>query len=291
MIRLIKSVLRKIGNNLFSIETRDERLDLIHQQNQVQIVQTFKSAIANGNVPIIEEVGFKLFSQFEEDGILLYLFTILGSKTKIFVDIGANDALNSNCANLAINWGWHGLFIEGDDSILDKGRQFYRNDIRTALHPPIFKQGLVNAENINNIIESEGLGGEIDLLNIDIDGNDFWVWKAIEVIDPRVVIIETHVEFGDRSIVVPYDPDYVYPGKHAQYHGASPKAMIKLGEEKGYRLVATNRLGFNFIFVKESEGHADILPSIAVERILAIPRNLERKMLVKEIEDWDYINY
>lgn len=291
MKTLIKSIFKKVGNWMINIPEQDERLQLVHQEHQVQLVQTFKAGIASGNVPAIDEVGFKLFSQFEEDGILLYLFTVIGSKSKRFVDVGANDGLNSNCANLAINWGWHGLLLEGDASLLEKGKLFYNADLRTCLYPPIFKQAMVGAENINDLIKSGGFQGEIDLLSIDIDGNDFWVWKAIEVVDPRVVVIETHVEFGERPVVVPYDPDYVYPGKHPQYHGASPKSMIKLGSEKGYRLVATNRLGFNFIFIKESEGKEDILPTLKVEDILAIPRNVERRKLTSEIEGWDYIAY
>ena len=153
--------------------------------------------------------------------------------------------------------------------------------------PPLFACEYVKAENINQIISRHGIQGEIDLLSIDIDGNDYWVWKAIECVQPRIVIIETHIEFGHNNIVVPYDPDYCYPGKHPQYHGASPLAMINLGKTKGYRLVGTNNYGFNFIFVRQGEGDK-LVPEISLDQALAHPRNLERARLFEEIKDWKY---
>ncbi|MBK9103017.1 MAG: hypothetical protein IPL92_00175 [Saprospiraceae bacterium] len=76
-------------------------------------------------------------------------------------------------------------------------------------------------ENINSIVESTGYAGEVDVLSIDIDGNDYWIWDALTVVRPRIVIIETHIIYGDKDIIVPYDPQYVFPGRHPQYHGAS----------------------------------------------------------------------
>ena len=108
------------------------------------------------------------------------------------------------------------------------------------------------------------------------------------MINPQVVIIETHVEFGMNNIVVPYDPNYVYPGKHPDYHGASPIAMEKLGRKKGYRLVGANELGFNFIFVREDLVKS-LIPSKEVEDVLKHPSVKECYEKFKPIEDWDYI--
>jgi hypothetical protein len=138
------------------------------------------------------------------------------------------------------------------------------------------------------IIEEHGLAGEVDLVSIDLDGNDYWIWDALTVIQPRVVIIETHIEFGLRSIVVPYDKDYFFPGKHPDYHGASPVAMAKLANVKGYRLVGANLYGFNTIYVRRGIGE-DLLPEVTVESILAHPRNKERSILFEPIKDWQYI--
>ncbi|MEM3443286.1 MAG: hypothetical protein QXP04_00160 [Candidatus Nanoarchaeia archaeon] len=106
--------------------------------------------------------------------------------------------------------------------------------------------------------------------------------------EPRVVIIETHIEFGMNPIVVPYDKDYVCPGKHPDYHGASPVAMEKLAKKKGYRLIGANRYGFNTIYMKNGIGE-DIFPAVSVESILQHPRNAERQKLFEPIKDWEYI--
>jgi hypothetical protein len=124
------------------------------------------------------------------------------------------------------------------------------------------------------------------LLSIDIDGNDYWIWDALTQVEPQVVIIETHNEFGMRNIVVPYDPDYYYPGKHPVYHGASPVAMCKLAERKGYRLVGANELGFNFIFVKN--GLAAEIPAVSIESLLTHPSVRESYAKFEEIKDWKY---
>jgi len=101
-------------------------------------------------------------------------------------------------------------------------------------------------------------------------------------------MIETHIEFAYNNIVVPYNPDYAYPGKHPDYFGASPVAMINLAKRKGYRLVGSNRYGFNTIYIREDEG-VGLLPTLTCEQILAHPRNEERFKLFEPIKDWDYV--
>ena len=124
-------------------------------------------------------------------------------------------------------------------------------------------------------------------MSMDIDGNDYWIWDAISVTVSKVVIIETHIEFGLNNIVVPYDKDYVYPpASHPEYHGASPIAMERLARRKGYRLVGANRYGLNSIYVRD--GLAPMLPSVSVESILSHPRNKERATLFEPIKDWKY---
>ena len=121
-----------------------------------------------------------------------------------------------------------------------------------------------------------------------IRDSDYWIWKALEVVQPQVVIIETHVEFGMENIIVPYDPNYVYPGKHPDYHGASPVAMAKLGKQKGYRLVGANELGFNFIFVRNDLA-MEVLPEKSVEEVLWHPSVKECHAKFEAIKDWKYM--
>jgi hypothetical protein len=256
---------------------------------QRNLIATWRQCFAAGAVLPLSEVGFRVFSQFEEDGILLYVLTLIGSENRIFVDLGSADGVNSNCANLAINHGWTGLFIDGDEDNIQTGRNYYSKHPHTWACPPEFVSAMICRENINELIRDAQFDGEVDLLSIDIDGNDYWVWDAIECITPRVVIIETHVEFGMHSIVVPYDREYVYPGKHPQYHGASPVAMAKLAKKKGYRLIGANNYGFNTIYVRHGIAEK-VFPEVSVESVLRHPRNAKRYELFDVIKDWPYVN-
>lgn len=249
----------------------------------------YQGLALNKKPPPLKETGFRIYSQFEEDGILLFLFAVLGTRNKAFVDIGAGDGVvNSNCANLAINFGWHGLFIEKSLEWVQQGIRFYGKHPDTFLYPPKFVCAQVTRENVNSLIQEAGLEGEVDLLSIDIDGNDYWIWEALDCIQPRVVIIETHVEFGAKSIVVPYDPNYSYPGTHQDYHGASPIAMAKLAKRKGYRLVGGIQYGFNTIYVQEGL-QEDLIPEVTIESILQHPRMKERKGVFEAIKDMPYL--
>lgn len=172
-----------------------------------------------------------------------------------------------------------------------KRQKYYASNPDTWAYPPTFVQAFIQRENINELIRDNGFAAVagVDLMTIDIDGNDYWVWEALTVVEPRVVVIETHIEFGMNSIVVPYDKDYMYPGKHPDYHGASPVAMEKLARKKGYRLVGANNYGFNTIYVRNGVGE-DILPAVSVESILQHPRNQERQKRFEPIKDWEYIH-
>lgn len=252
------------------------------------LYHTYRSLIVTGNSPTLQETGYRVFSQFEEDGKLLFIFAALGIASGTFVDIGAADGINSNCANLALNFGWQGVFIEGDAARVQRGEKFYRTHPDTWAYPPQFVNAMITRENINEILRAAKVPQDVDLMSIDIDGNDYWVWDAIDCITPKVVIIETHVEFGARSIVVPYDRNYVYPGKHPDYHGASPAAMVKLAHKKGYRLVGSNDYGFNTIYVRQGLAE-ETLAEVSVENVLAHPRNQERATLFEPIKDWEYL--
>ncbi len=204
------------------------------------------------------------------------------------IEIGADDGVNSNCANWYFHFGFSGLFLDGNPKSIARGEKFYRTHPVPWDFPPKFICSKVTRENINQLVSQAGLKGEISLLSIDIDGNDYWVWDALEVVRPNVVIIETHNEFGMEDIVVPYDPEYFYPGKHPVYHGASPVAMVNLARHKGYRLVGANYYGTNFIFVKNGLGET-LIPEVSVDSVLAHPSVKESYKLFEPVKDWEYI--
>ena len=134
--------------------------------------------------------------------------------------------------------------------------------------PPAVVSSWLTADNVNDLIAAND-ATDADLLLIDVDGIDYWLWKAIDI-RPRVVVIEYQDILGpQRSVVVPYDPAFSV-GSHEvnasenNYVGASLRALVKLGADKGYRLVACNNLGFNAFFVREDLAR-DSLPELAVE--------------------------
>ncbi|WP_156027087.1 hypothetical protein [Sporocytophaga myxococcoides] len=281
-------MIRNFLKDKFLITKIRNRFNPSVQISQRQLFHYYQDRISKRENVKIADTGFRVFSQFEEDGKLLFLFSAIGMDNKVFVEIGSDDGVNSNSANLYFNFGWHGLFIDGNPKSIKRGRKFYDKYPHPWFYKPKFVCSKVNRENVNKLIEDAGFKGEIGLLSIDVDGNDYWIWDAISVVSPKVVIIETHVEFGLNNIVVPYDPDYSYPGKHPVYHGASPVAMTNLAKRKGYRLVGANELGFNFIFVKN--GIADeSIPEVSVESVLSHPSVAECYKDFEPIKDWKYL--
>jgi hypothetical protein len=288
--RLAERVLASIEYRVAARVRLDAKSSPAAKAAQRQLFHRYRELVLAGSPPPLAETGFRCFSQFEEDGKLLFIFAALGVTRGTFVDVGAGDGIMSNCANLAVNFGWRGLFIDGSAENVARGKTFYREHRDTSTDPPRFIEARVTRENINDLVRGEGFEGDIDLLSIDIDGNDFWVWEALECVAPKVVIVETHVEFGDRSIVVPYDPDYSYPGRHPFYHGASPVAMTKPAASKGYRLVGANSYGFNLIYLRRGLAE-EAVPEVEVRSVTDHPRNAERAAGFEEIKDWEYIEY
>jgi hypothetical protein len=258
------------------------------QVAQRHLFNYYGDLVRQGRVPALKDTGYSVFTQFEEDGMLVFLFAVLGTTDKTFIEIGSDDGVNSNGANLVLNFGWHGLFIDGNKRSVRRGRHFYSKYPTHWAYPPQFVCAKVTRENINRVIDEAGFAGEVDLLCIDIDGNDYWIWDALDVVRPRVVMIETHVEFGYRNIVVPYDPEYFYPGKHKHYHGASPIAMNRLANRKGYRLVGANAYGFNMIYVRNDLA-PELLPEVTVESVLQHPATIESFDLFHEVKDFPYV--
>lgn len=239
-------------------------------------------------LPKFNETGFKVFSQFEEDGLLHFIFSLLGEGSKKCVEIGANDGINSNCANLVYHFGWSALFLEGSQTCIDRGKRFYKKRPTPYHTKPIYEKAIIQRENINQLLEKHGFVGEIDLLSIDIDGNDYWVWDGLTVAQPKVVIIETHTEFGLNDIVVPYDKNYMFPGKHPVYHGASVVAMHKLAERKGYRLIGANDLGFNQIYIRKDLLLNEIA-SVSPESTLWHQNAKDAVKSFEAVKDWDFL--
>lgn len=204
--------------------------------------------------PEVNNYEFKISSQHGEDGILLYLFSKIGVTNRCFVEFGVGDGKECNTANLAINFGWHGLLMEASEKKVAIAKKYYRNVLGNRYDRVKVIQCFVTVDNINDILVENHILENIDLLSIDIDSNDYWVWKAISVIKPRVVVIEYNASFGDdKSLTIKYDPNFrksdTFP--FGLYHGASLAALTKLANSKGYILVGCNSHGVNAFFVRK----------------------------------------
>jgi hypothetical protein len=243
-----------------------------------QLFLAYRSAVHEGRpLPPLREAGLRVFSEVDEDGILLYLLAVVGVGRGRFVDIGAGDGVTaSNCANLALNLGFHGLFVDGNPDGIEAATRFYASHPDTKAYPPKSAHAFVTRENVNDVIRGAGFDGEIDVLSIDIDGNDYWIWEAITCVQPQIVVIETHVEYLLDDVCAPYRADFDWR-RHArsdQVFGASPAAMRRLGEQLGYRLVGGNRFGFNAFFLR-GDLDAEVVPTVGVEDLLRHDRNRE----------------
>ena len=197
---------------------------------------------------------FKLFSQNEEDGIIHAIFDKIGGGSRRFVEIGAGTN-GGNSGFLASECGWSGMMLEASS------RRAGRLKMRFEPRGVACVADWAARENINDLIRENGCEGEIDLLSIDIDGNDYWIWEAVTACSPRLVIIEYNSLFGpDRAVVVPYDPEFdrhrfveAAEGGH-YYFGASLQALSRLAEQKGYRLILTEPRGVNAFFLRNDVG-------------------------------------
>ncbi|MBL7732211.1 MAG: hypothetical protein JNM88_13610 [Chitinophagaceae bacterium] len=208
----------------------------------------------------IADASFDIFTYHGEDGILHYLLSFLPDAPRRFVDVGSGDCIKSNCAMLAVQLGWEGVFIDKNKRQLAVGRHFY-GSLSTA-NKLSFTEAAVTPATINQLATSRQAG----VLSIDIDGNDYWIWKALDAIQPEVVIIEAKVEFGQRNCVVPEGP-----GNHhavdPMYNGASVEALTRLGRSKGYKLAGANKQGYNLFFVKQHHP----LPEVSAASVLNDP--------------------
>lgn len=185
----------------------------------------------------------KIFSQNGEDGVIEEILNRLDIKKGYFLEFGVQSGEECNCAYLAKNKGWTGTFIESSQRDYNLLKQNYKDFNINVINE------FITYENIQSIIDR--LGNEIDLLSIDIDSQDYWVWEAVES-NPKIVIIEYNATLtGSKAIKkgrsVPWDGTTAY--------GASIEAYINLGKKKGYTLIHTERNGVNAFFIRNDLSH------------------------------------
>ena len=200
-----------------------------------------------------EHCEFKALSQHGEDGLLRYIFDTIGETNRQVVEFGCGDGRECNAAYLLLFRDWRGLLMDANPQNVHVANRFYSTLLKEKASNVLVVNTRVTVDNINRLIGDNGFVGEIDLLSVDIDGNDYWLWKAIDRISPRVVVVEYNASFGaERSVTIPYDSEFCRgPNPDRLYYGASLRALETLGKQKGYALVGCDRSGVNAFFVRE----------------------------------------
>lgn len=248
MLKKIKSLIntqRSLPRRLSKLENAIAEQKIVSAKS---LINTFDYSL---DLPIAN-YEFKVYSQWGDDGIIQYLVNRIDISNNSFIEFGVENYTESNTRFLLINNNWSGLVMDGSASNIEQIKQsdlYWKYDIK-ALN--VF----VTCENINELILSGSFAKNVGILSIDIDGNDYWVWEAITVIEPVIVIIEYNSIFGpDRPWTIPYKPDFDRTRAHYSnlYFGSSLLSLCDLAEKKGYYFVGCSSSGNNAYFVKKDK--------------------------------------
>lgn len=193
-------------------------------------------------------VGFKVFSQWDEDGIIQYLIHKLPIANKTFIEFGVENYVESNTRFLLLNDHWQGMVLDAR-----------KNDLHYIQHDKVYwqfdlqvKHGWITKDNIDGLLKESSFDEDLGVLSIDIDGNDYWIWEAVRSFAPRIVIVEYNSVFGCSPVAVPYQEKFSRSAAHHSnlYYGASLGAFQHLARKKGYVLLGSNVWGHNAFFAR-----------------------------------------
>ena len=236
----------------YNIKFLNSIVNFVLQKSFLEVLNVTKPILLDKkNNFNINKFGIKIYSQNDEDGIILYIFKHIGIKTKKFVEIGVENGTECNTTNLLKNFNWKGIQIEGSKKLYNDAKIQLKKILEKKKNNLKLLNIFVTKKNINQILK-KNCGKEIDLLSVDVDGNDFWIWKAINCVKPRLVIIEYNSFFGSNiSATIKYNSKFSWNHhNNKSYYGASLKALEKLGKQKKYILVGVDKNGVNAFFVR-----------------------------------------
>jgi hypothetical protein len=192
---------RKLFQKVYHKLNYDVQKNLLASGKLLSVVNKQKNDITS-----LEEVEFQIFSQRGEDGIIQYIVDKIDIPNKIFIEFGVENYTESNTRFLLINNHWSGLVIDGSKSNIE----YIKNDFIYWKYDITAIESFITTQNINALIQSfTGSEQDIGLLSVDVDGNDYWIWEAINVINPRVIVCEYNSAFGPvKKLYIPYKADF-----------------------------------------------------------------------------------
>jgi len=193
------------------------------------LVSTLRPFLESGKIDNINILEQKFYSQSGEDGIIKTIFNKIKTTNKFCIEFGIHSDQGNTIYLKKKKWKCLWMDGNGDGKLI--------------------KKEFITAENIESIFKKYNAPREPDLLSIDIDSNDYWIWKAIKNYKPRVVVIEYNSSIPPtESKAIKYDTNFKFD--KTDYYGGSLLAMQKLGKEKDYTLIACNRIGVNAFFIR-----------------------------------------
>lgn len=251
LVKAMRQAVNKTRSVLFSEVKNVATQNLILAGRMASIQMRSRTRITS-----LADVEFRVSSQWGEDGIIDWLIerAQLPPSLHIFVEFGVEDYTEANTLFLMQNRNWRGLIMDGNPSLLrklSKREILWRYDLSV-------RSAFITREDINSLLNEAGFSGEVGLLSVDIDGNDYWVWEAIDAINPVFCVCEYNAVFGDVALLtVPYDPEFQRMKKHFSglYFGASIEALRALGTRKGYSFLGTNAAANDAFFVRSDYAH------------------------------------
>lgn len=269
IFRVLKSLL------LLPRETRELK-NLVYsliEMNQKMALELYKKSDTMANK------GFRVNSQFEEDGLLLYVFSKIGFTNRKGAEFCCGNGRECVLANFVLYHGFYALLVDGDDQNISEAKAYFANHPNTLLVPPLVTKAWITKDNINEILSSNSFSGELDLLSVDLDGVQYYVFKELTVVNARVIVFESNnVIPEDRSITIPYSNDFhMQSGKYdPEFRSVSHLATVKLMKSKGYRLIGAHRHGFNLIFLRNDIAQ-DIFPEVDYRQFYQTFHGLNRR--------------
>lgn len=229
-------------------------------------------------ISTIQDAEFSVSSQWGEDGIIDWLIerANIPKASQTFIEFGVETYREANTRFLLQNRNWRGLIMDGGPAMTTA----IKEDGLAWKHEITALQAFITRENINDLISTAGYGGEIGILSIDLDGNDYWVWEVLDVVKPIITICEYNAVFGDlHPISIPYDSKFNRTKAHYSnlYWGASIAALRLLATRKQYRFLGTTSAANDAFFMRED--YAAPLVETCLQEIRALPS------LVRESRD------
>lgn len=254
-----KKLLNKLLSPLIQDKVTAEIEKLTEEINTQKLLAGLVISKINGEqsdriIKNIQLAEFKVFSQWGDDGIIDFLVDHLQIRSERFIEFGVENYRESNTRFLLLKRNWKGLVFDSSSENIE----YIKADNIYWKHDLTAKEAFITRENINQLISENNFAGEIGLLHIDIDGNDYWIWEAIEVITPTIVIVEYNSIFGSTNPwTIPYHANFERTKYHYSnlYFGSSLLSLCDLASAKGYIFIGCNSSGNNAYFVNKEKNN------------------------------------